>query len=130
MSVLALVQLDWVYPDCAKWKDDPQFGHIDHILLDFKIDNDLLMWFPRIWQTNGVGSNVFILSTKSHFEQIELYSDGTAVTYSAINFVATCDNVADGLINFPFDTQTCTLKFVSWFNNRLVNVTNEGISSF
>jgi hypothetical protein len=61
------------------------------------------IWMPDIQLSN-------LISNEVHGDTVELYSDGTITWNPTFALTATCDL---DLRKFPFDSQTCKLRYIS-----------------
>ncbi|XP_068673444.1 neuronal acetylcholine receptor subunit beta-3-like [Montipora foliosa] len=86
------------------WQPE-DYGGIKRVRLDPK-----LLWIPDIVLYNSADSE-FSGGLEKYKTRVIVDSDGTCSWYSPASFRSTCPI---DVTHFPFDEQTCTMKFGSW----------------
>ncbi|XP_015774560.1 PREDICTED: neuronal acetylcholine receptor subunit beta-3-like [Acropora digitifera] len=81
------------------------YGGIKRVRIDPK-----LLWIPDVVLYNSVDSE-FSGGLEKYKTRVIIDSDGTNSWYSPASFRSTCPI---DVTHFPFDEQTCTMKFGSW----------------
>ena len=98
------------------WKNDLLYWNSSENNISFLSMNVDNIWTPDIELLNGVAKpEIYIID-----EALNLYSDGSIFRSKPGIFRFSC---ALDLREFPFDIQTCTMKFGSWtYNNDLMYI--------
>lgn len=107
------LRMTW-YNEFMKW-DPEKWGHVTHS----RVEPDDV-WKPDIFLQEDVGGDVS-KATHEYKTPVVIHANGKHVWMVPVKIQTSC--LVD-VTNFPFDAQTCQLKFVSWTHDESEMVIN------
>lgn len=125
--MIGSVLLAWEYPSCARWDTDERYrSTVDFIRFELVPQEGKTLWFPNILHGNSVTDVQVIDQMITQNNRLSLYPPGIGYVTAYGQFDTICANFGDHLVRFPFDTQTCSLDFVSFSPVTSVDLANLG----